>query len=161
MFSTVPAVRVGLFDLFTAELAQDGDPRVLYSDGRDDGDFFVKVGTTTGNGSERTIRRMPHDLSSSVNETYAVEVFVYRLLRGRNDSAATRQACDQVFAVMERLDLALRRDYRLETVTAPQPNGQPLITVAHFGDFLSTDYALQEGRATDIVATVTVTAARI
>ena len=150
MFSTVPQVRAALVELFTAALNLPGDPPVLYSDGRDDGDFFVKVGTVAGQ-AERSIKRMPHTTTSSMDEDYSVEVYIWRILRSRNDSAATREACEAAFAIADRLDAALRADYRLGD----------LVTWSYFADFTSSDYAVPEGRATDIVTTVTVKTARI
>lgn len=159
MFSTVPAVRVALVDLFAAALSEPTDPKVFYGHpGQQIPDRYVAVGSAI-DPVERTIRRFPHNTTSSVDENYTVVVQVRIKARGQGP-AAQRAVFEECYSLADRMDQALRADYRLESV-AQADDGSPLVTSAHMTNLDLAEGPLHEGWESVITATVAIKAAGI
>lgn len=154
MFSTVPAVRAALVDLFTTALDQPTDPKVSYGHpGRHVPERYVAVGSAV-DPVTRDIMRMPHGPTASLDENYGIVVQVRVLSRG-GEPTDQRRVFEDSFALMARLDAALRADYRLAL------GGEPLVTHCHLGTVDLAEGPLNEGWESVVTATAVVKAARI
>lgn len=155
MQTTVYAVRAELVSRFTTYLAGlPKPPPVFYTDPDENAlERFVCVGSAP-NGVRRTVKRMPHDITSSTDEEYELTIVLWSLVRGRHTAAASQQAAEEVASWFEALSIGLRTSQDAWTLGG-------LVTTATFGDYTPEDYSLHEGRASRIDATVSITAARI
>lgn len=152
--STYPAVRAALVARFEATLNGETDPPVTYGDpGRQVPPRYVAVASTTGPVTH-AIKRLPHDATTSVDEDYGLEVVFWSLVKNQNTPQAGQQAAEDVWEIARRLDESLRASIDAYTLGG-------LVTWAYFSEFVPDDFTLSEGRASQIVATVTVKAARI
>lgn len=159
MFSTIPAVRVALVDLFTATLNLTDDPPVVYgAPAREVPEEYVVVGSVV-DPVDRSIARLPHNTTSSMNEDYGLRVQCRVLARSRNDVDAQRDTFERNFALMARLDTELRKQQDGAGQQGWRLNG--LVTWAYFGTLELAEGPLHEGWESVITATVVVKAARI
>lgn len=157
MQTTVYAVREELVARFTTYVAGMTNPPKVYfgNPGKPDvSSRYVAVGSTDG-AVEREVRRMPHDLSTSTDERYSLQVVIWRLVQGRHDAAATKAAAQDVVAIFDALSAGLRGSQDDWSLGG-------LVTSATFGSYIPDDYDDQkEGRASQIAASVAIHAARI
>lgn len=153
--TTVPSVRAALVTRLSTLVFTEGDaaPVVSYGDpGRDIADRFVAVASAEDH--ERSIRRLPHDLHSSVDEDYVMQVVLWSLVRNRNDGDAQRQAVEDVYGWAQRIDLHLRGGQEAWTLGG-------LVTWCVVKSLEAEDFTLAEGRASQITVRLEVKAARI
>jgi hypothetical protein len=105
---------------------------------------FVAVADTE-NGVEREQRTLPLKRTSSRTETYGLRVVVWVLLKDF-DSTAQQSATEQAWTLADLLDDDLRAE----------PTLGGLVTWALPTRFVDDDFLLNEGRAAEIVVTVSV-----
>lgn len=157
MQTTVYAVRDELVTRFTGYVAGMTDPPPVYfgHPGKQTlGDRYVSVGSTVAEVG-REVRRLPHDANASTDERYELQVVLWSLIRGRQDSDASRQAALDVVEMFDALSLGLRSSQDDWSLGG-------LVTTATFGSYTPDDYVdLNEGRASQIAASVAIHAARI
>jgi hypothetical protein len=145
--STVPLVRAALFTRFTDLLAAAGDTatKVTYGHpGQQIPQRYVSV-SSTDDGITRDQKTIPLRAASSRTETYGLTVVLWNLT-GTQSSAGQRQMVEDCWATFDVLDTGLREETTLGG----------LVTWALFTRAVDDDFLLNEGRAAQIVATVTV-----
>lgn len=149
--STVPVVRAALVTRFGALLvaAKDTRTRVTYGHpGQKIPTRFVAVHSTES-GVDREQRTLPLRQSTSRTETYDVVVILWNQ-EGRHEDVVQRRVTEACWATFDVLDTGLRASPSLEGV----------VTSALFTKAVDDDFLLTEGRAAQIVATVTITVNR-
>lgn len=149
--STVPAVRAALVTRFRQLLADAGDTTVKVTYGHPGQKVparFVAV-ASTDEGVAREQRTLPLRQSSSRTETYGLTVVLWSL-NGRHSDEVQQQVTEDCWATFDTLDTGLRAD----------PSLDGLVTSALFTLAVDDDFFTDEGRAAQIVATVTVTVNR-
>lgn len=160
VFSTYPAVRdalVARIPGFLVDAPVDADHpqwKVTYGDpGKSIPERYVAVGTPA-EPIEHSIKRLPHDLDSSVDEDYTIEVVIWRLVRSRNDPDAQRIAVLDVHDLAKRIDTGLRTSQAAWTL-------DDLVTHCYVARLTPDDFTLSEGRASQLVLGIDVRASRI
>lgn len=148
--TTVPSVRAALVTRIRSMLAlapADTTTEVFYgSPGRNVPGQFIAVADTES-GVAREQRTLPLRKASSRTETYDLRVVVWVLL---GDHDAQQQATETAWALVDRLDNDLRGE----------PTLGGLVTYALPSRFEDTDFLLNEGRASEVVVTVSVNVQR-
>lgn len=146
--TTVPTVRAALVTRLRAMLAVapvDAVTTVHYGHpGQDVPAAFIAV-ADTADGVTREQRTLPLRKTSSRTETYDVRVIVW-CSTGEHDSPAQQRVTEQAWALCTRIDDDLRGE----------PTLGGLVTWALPASFADEDYLLNEGRAAQIVVTITV-----
>jgi hypothetical protein len=149
--STVPAVRAALVARVANLLAAGGDTetKATYGHpGQKTPARFVAV-STTENGVTREQRTMPLRQTSSKTETYDLRL-VFWNLEGKHDTKTQQRVTEQCWAAFDLVDTGLRAE----------PTLDQLVTAAQITRAVDDDFLLTEGRAAQIVATVTITVNR-
>jgi hypothetical protein len=149
--STVPAVRAKLVERFSALLTAAGDNRTKVTYGHPGQNVparFVAVDTTE-DGLTRSQLSMPLRPSASRTETYDLRVIVWSLT-GSHKPEAQRQVTEECWSIFDVLDTGLRSETTLGG----------LVSSALINRAVDDDFLLNEGRAAQIVLSVTVHVSR-
>lgn len=149
--STVPAVRAALVTRFAQLLIDAGDTttKVTYGHpGKNVPARYVAV-SSTEDGLTREQRTLPLRQSSSRTESYGIQVILWSL-NGGQTPAHQQQVVEECWTALDVLDSGLRAETTLGG----------LVTSALITRAIDDDFLLAEGRAAQIVATVTVTVNR-
>lgn len=144
--TTVPAVRAALVARLRTILAPAGIPaeHVFYgSPGQNVPREFVAVAETSADGVAREQRTLPLRKTSSRTETYALRLVVW-CMTGNHDAQQT--VTEKAWSLTTLIDDDLRGE----------PTLGGLVTWALPSQFDDTDFLLNEGRAAQVVVSVSV-----
>lgn len=146
--TTVPRVRAALVTRLRALLAADTTPtEVLYgSPGQNVPSRFIAV-ADTASGVEREQRTLPLRKASSRTESYELRLVVWV---ATSDYDAQQAVSEAAWALVDRLDDDLR----------DEPTLGGLVTYALPSRFDDSDFLLNEGRAAQVVVSVSVNVQR-